>query len=1210
MFSKLGISFVNNAESQSKSKIRPILEEDQIIDLASMKTFKDRMKTVSSFIASYNPEAISTPFKGTDLKLTKDEKTVIFGSKDGRLAKLNMETKDIVLDTHIDDKAIWTIELSKDESLVYVGGQHQTIKCFNFHTFELAGKFSGHKSDVYLIIISSDNKSMYSCSEDGTVKLWDLSTKDTKDSKAKHRDIARHNKAVQAIDLTPDGRYLMTGSIDMSACILTKESGDWAVTSTLINDSPIMAVKISENLRYVVTGDDDGKVIAWDFNEQTKLKVFKDTSSIWCIDVAEDGNFIVTGGKSANIMMWDMAKERRCIELKGHKQMIKSAVITADQKNVVSLSNDSKVMKWKIPNFEERTVIHTSRAVTKLWFSNENGLLYAYMTVKEDSSTKYMINAWNLINYTLVKEFPINEPNIIDFYKGPTDKYMYFISHVDGIYTVTSYDLIEGLKISTYPLGRIEFVSFSVSLDNQYLFIGQTFKILTFRLGEKATIYNWQIYHGGKVNKIVCTSNNKYILSADSLNVVKLIDVELMADENVRNDLEELTMFKDAGSSFIDMKLMNDDIIIIVSYDFTVFWSIDKRTVVKKVDKPNVSDIGFSLDQNYIFFRTGSKIEIWTSSDFSYNCFIQYDENLSSYHISPDNKTIAVSQNDGDILVSRSPLATKTIFLCGNPSEKCQFISYASSIIDDSSEEYNGNFDDWIIEPFHYNLLHLYAFYNFDEYLTLALRRKSPFFCTALGFSPLTIALEADYPNCINAILRELREVFNENPFIFLSIESCLPALNESGYERLHSVYEILFSATKVVGLPKFCSNEPKFPVRVISDSFIPKRESFEPIVAYAEEGKTLEFLQTFVKVPLLAGTSESIEFLQSIEDCKNLRIYDTEFIQTLLQEKWNQIKWVAYLQAIAYIVFLVLLSLYTVEYRDKDFLVAPFVVNCLFCAYELSYLASSKAKYFQDPWNYIDITRIFAFLIYAVLIWVNVLPDEDGFLAALILISWVRGVAYFRIFKQTRYLINLLITSCRDIAAFLVILFYSTISFALIFYALLPYKDENGNTIDDFFVYATSFYDLNLGNSNVEGFGKLEWGFYVLVTILNPIIMINLLISILGDTYGTASENESVNDARELIKLIFEAELLMFWRRNAIDRKYIHVCDELEPVFTEQEDLQKRKIKMLKSRVVGMTENMKKEEQIIFEMIRLIQVRNAAVSDLIEDYEYKKAIK
>ena len=79
------------------------------------------------------------------------------------------------------------------------------------------------------------------------------------------------------------------------------------------------------------------------------------------------------------------------------------------------------------------------------------------------------------------------------------------------------------------------------------------------------------------------------------------------------------------------------------------------------------------------------------------------------------------------------------------------------------------------------NALHFYAFYNFDEHIAASIEKQAPFFMTRQGFSPLSISLEMDFPSCTSAILRKLKEIFEENPFVFVSIENCLTALNDSG---------------------------------------------------------------------------------------------------------------------------------------------------------------------------------------------------------------------------------------------------------------------------------------------------------------------------------------------------------------------------------------------------------------------------------------------
>jgi hypothetical protein len=121
--------------------------------------------------------------------------------------------------------------------------------------------------------------------------------------------------------------------------------------------------------------------------------------------------------------------------------------------------------------------------------------------------------------------------------------------------------------------------------------------------------------------------------------------------------------------------------------------------------------------------------------------------------------------------------------------------------------------------------------------------------------------------------------------------------------------------------------------------------------------------------------------------------------------------------------------------------------------------------------------------------------------------------------------------------ASFFVIFFYSVVGFAMVFFVL---AQDSG-----YFKFLTSTYTLNFGNMETGDYDKLEWLLFLIVTVFNPIIMLNLLISIMGDTFERVKSNFETADLIELCTLIKEVELLVFWKRGERARGYLHVCDE-----------------------------------------------------------------
>lgn len=71
--------------------------------------------------------------------------------------------------------------------------------------------------------------------------------------------------------------------------------------------------------------------------------------------------------------------------------------------------------------------------------------------------------------------------------------------------------------------------------------------------------------------------------------------------------------------------------------------------------------------------------------------------------------------------------------------------------------------------------------------------------------------------------------------------------------------------------------------------------------------------------------------------------------------------------------------------------------------------------------------------------------------------------------------------------------------------------------------------YNLIMGSFDSDGFGTVEYSVLTLGLIINPIIMMTILISIIGDEYERVQADSLSSDIRELIDLEIEVENLMF---------------------------------------------------------------------------------
>ena len=62
------------------------------------------------------------------------------------------------------------------------------------------------------------------------------------------------------------------------------------------------------------------------------------------------------------------------------------------------------------------------------------------------------------------------------------------------------------------------------------------------------------------------------------------------------------------------------------------------------------------------------------------------------------------------------------------------------------------------------------------------------------------------------------------------------------------------------------------------------------------------------------------------------------------------------------------------------------------------------------------------------------------------------------------------------------------------------------------------------------------------LFSVINIIVLLNLLISLIGDIYDKVQENQMPNDALERLDMMRELEYMMFWNRNRKEYKHVHL--------------------------------------------------------------------
>lgn len=129
----------------------------------------------------------------------------------------------------------------------------------------------------------------------------------------------------------------------------------------------------------------------------------------------------------------------------------------------------------------------------------------------------------------------------------------------------------------------------------------------------------------------------------------------------------------------------------------------------------------------------------------------------------------------------------------------------------------------------------------------------------------------------------------------------------------------------------------------------------------------------------------------------------------------------------------------------------------------------------------------------------------------------------YLLVFKPTRYLIKMIFEIIYDIKTFLIILFSSLLAYAQISFVL----DANTDAVDDGFVtQLKNSYVLSLGELGDFGeFSALRFIVFIIFSFLIPLVLMNMLIALMSDSYSRVQTNAVAADAKALAEMEAEME-------------------------------------------------------------------------------------
>ncbi|OMJ88149.1 hypothetical protein SteCoe_9968 [Stentor coeruleus] len=1165
--------------SRVKSQDRAALEA--IFNPTNLHSYVLELKKAQSIMEKYCPIEITTPFKGNCLEVTSCNKYFVFGSIEGRLAVVERETKEILHDINLEGGSIYTLALFNEDHSLLAAGKDGIIRNFNFRTFKLEKSFQGHEKEVNEIIVSQDGEKIYSVSDDCTVRMWDINENEG-------QILFYHDKAVLCIDKSDDGTHLVTGGADKKVKVFNLDNE--VVQSSLTElSSSVWSVRFSQDSEYIAAGDSNGVIKLWKFETLELFKTLNGhTKRITHLTFNTANTTLISSSNDTTLRIWDIIEDKHEIILSGHTDWVKNFRLSQDEKYIYSIAENYKIMTWNFPRFDKSCCRKANKSPIQLICSSSNNqYLYtsdineiAVWTLHDKEYYKTLKTQWKLsamcTNSDGLGIIAAYENNEIHFWSVEDSESQFKKKHSSHIRCIVC------------------------SPDGRYVVVGD----VNFRV----TVYNKRNFrvsnvfrrHNAVINSIIfgkpINGENDKLYSGGDDKVIFIYSI---------NENKSLRL-PGSHQEPISQMLVSRNNELLISGDTSgviKIWHLLQQICMKTLNTHTAKITGIYFTENSKYFWLSSldaSVSLWNSASFTQVTNLHTKYPVSALWCTKNEADIVLGEND-EVHFLENPLRTSQFFIYGPGRDYYSFMKYIMRICENGEEPHDPEMDKWMITPYEINALHFYAYLNLPGHLKAALNSDSPFYVSKSGYSPIQIALHRNFRDCINVIIKSICTKVEENPYTVNFLEESIVKLNLLGLRDLDDFYESILFRTKDRLLPKFCDENVTLPIMHFSRNLGPHQKDFFTHGQISNFGTPLAFWQSALRLDVVMGSRDSLIFLESIKDCPNTNIFRTSFVRELILYKWKYLKWVLLPQAITYFVYMICLSVYSIVFSSdcEPLLLAIFLINTILACYEVFQMILTRSSYLSDPWNYIDFTRMSLCFVYIGMHWLGFNKKyAEKVLVGLIFVTMVRGISYFRLFDKTRYMINLLRETIKDMKSFLILLSYSTYSFALIYFIMvnnvLKYsakastETSTETTVDQqkpFSEYIAISYLLSLGSFDTDNYGAFEWIIFFFASVINPLIMLNLLIAIMGDTYSRVAEEQEIADMQELTEMVIEGEYLLFCKRNKGTRTYMQICKEEElsaqDVTIEQKlDKLKLRVKEVETSFIQRSQEMRMEVQ------------------------------
>lgn len=287
------------------------------------------------------------------LAFSPGSKTLISGSKDGKLKFWDFETGRELRSIQVEGDGVFALAISPDGRSVATGsylqaGKQNSAQLWDIQTGDLIHRLEGLGGFVHSLAFSSDGKTIAVCYDNSKVGLWDVAQ-----GTPSAKKINLESGNTRSVAYSSDGRYLALGlGHDDSIALIDAASGN-VVRSFAKRSSDAYVLALSPDAGLLASDYDDNSIRLWSLGPGKMLRTLTGhTRGVNDMAFSPDGKFLASCSSDKTIKLWDIVSGTEIMSIAAHRYGVSAIAVSPDGQLLASVSSTT-VKVWSIPTRAE-----------------------------------------------------------------------------------------------------------------------------------------------------------------------------------------------------------------------------------------------------------------------------------------------------------------------------------------------------------------------------------------------------------------------------------------------------------------------------------------------------------------------------------------------------------------------------------------------------------------------------------------------------------------------------------------------------------------------------------------------------------------------------------------------------------------------------------------------------------------------------------------